>query len=92
MRRWFAAAAVAVALVTALLVWTAVAYDTKTGCTHEGLMGPDGATYGRSEDRGCQFVDDNGDLAIELRDGTPICYGDNVAIESCDEPGARSPG
>lgn len=34
--------------------------DSTQPCPADGLLGPDGKTYGRDARQGCQFVDENG--------------------------------
>ena len=92
MRRGLIVLIAAAVLCGAGLVWLASGEPTETFCTAEGFIGPENKSYGRSSDHGCQFVDDEGELITELRDGTPICYDEHAAIVSCAEPGARPPG
>jgi len=63
-------------------------------CTAEGLIGPNGEVHGRSTSRGCQFVDAEGNLLRQTRDGEPLCYGghENKGVVPCDQPGALRPG
>lgn len=55
------------------VVWAHGESET-TFCTTEGLITPNGGLYGRSHSRGCQFVDDDGNLVTEFSDGRPLCY------------------
>lgn len=60
-------------------------------CTAEGLIGPNGETYGRTGPH-CVFADDEGNLATHMNGGTPICYAaDSSQIVPCATPGAREP-
>jgi hypothetical protein len=66
---------------------------TETFCTTEAMIGPEGKSYGRSHDHGCQFVDEDGELVLTLSTGEPICYeGEAATVVSCNSPGARRPG
>ena len=42
-------------------------------CTADGLIGPNGELYGRRHPD-CQFVDAEGELVTEFRDGRDLCY------------------
>lgn len=53
-------------------------------CYSDGLIAPDGSLYGRDSDRGCQFVDADGDLVTHTATGEPICYSPTAAIWDCD--------
>lgn len=48
--------------------------DTPAFCTADGLLGPDGQTYGRDLDQGCRWVDDEGKPLTTYPDGNRICY------------------
>jgi hypothetical protein len=52
-------------LVAVAALWIVVRQsdgDQWKGCPADGLIGPDGQIYGRSPDKGCQFVDENGNV------------------------------
>ena len=50
----------AVVFVAALTPWLMSCDDD--GCTDDGLLGPNGETYGRDPGKNCQFVDDDGNV------------------------------
>ena len=93
MRRWVPAVAV-----VALLGVAGVGYaiynqePEETFCTTEALIGPEGRSFGRSNDRECQFVDEHGELLLYLINGERICYDDATRIVDCEKPGADPPG
>jgi hypothetical protein len=54
-----------VLLVAVAALWLVVRQtdgDQWKGCPADALLGPDGQTYGRSPDKNCQFVDENGNV------------------------------
>ncbi len=57
----FAIVIAAFALV-AVVAWFAVRPAAPTGCTADGLQGPNGEVYGRDPDQGCRFVDQHGNV------------------------------
>lgn len=63
----------------------------ETFCYADGLIGPGGVTYGRSNDLRCQWVTASGELVTTVNTGQPLCYS-ATDIVACSEPGARSPG
>jgi hypothetical protein len=55
-----------------------------TMCFADGLLGPNGESYGRSAEHGCRFVDEDGNLVTRLRNGDPLCYDGSLAVVPCE--------
>ncbi len=55
-----------------------------TFCLADGLLGPDGETYGRDPEQGCRFVDPDGKPITTLADGSPLCYDEGMAAVPCE--------
>jgi hypothetical protein len=90
--RWFALGCV-VALTVGTLALTLLGDRAEERvCTSDALIGPDGKSYGRALDQGCQFVDEDGDLVTHLQNGQLLCYrAESVQVVDCREPGSRPP-
>lgn len=92
MRVWLVIAAVVVVLAAGAAVLIARDEPEARFCYADGLLGPNGETFGRSSSDDCQFVDDSGDLIRTLPNGEPLCYDQATQVVPCDQPGARRPG
>ncbi|MFZ6002477.1 MAG: hypothetical protein ACOYXM_00955 [Actinomycetota bacterium] len=92
--RWVAAGVAVAALAAASLVMASDEPETSF-CTADGLLGPNGETYGRRHPD-CRFVDDYGNLITTFADGRPLCYAVPARADDdqygrgpvdCDDPG-----
>jgi len=55
------AAGLAVVLLLAVDAWNSTSRSDRA-CTSDGLMGPNGQTYGRDPNHDCKFVDEHGNV------------------------------
>jgi hypothetical protein len=55
-----------------------------TMCFADGLLGPNGESFGRSAEHGCRFVDEEGNLVTKLPDGRRLCYDGDLAAVPCE--------
>lgn len=51
-------------MIVAILLATA-SCEVHESCTDDGLLGPDGESYGPDPKQDCQLVDDNGNVVEE---------------------------